>query len=100
MVAAPLILRGTKKFQTKIIRGDLTKKLNFVGGAKCKGGPNILGGPMNPNDVMVHSVHFGNEIWLEAQPPCRKRGGAHYVVDIFLCLLVFRLISIHMQILY
>ena len=28
MVTAPLILEGTQKFQTKIIGGDLSKKLN------------------------------------------------------------------------
>ena len=28
MVAAPLILEGTQKFQTKITGGDLSKKLN------------------------------------------------------------------------
>ena len=51
MVPAPLppllILGGrTEKFQTKIIGRDLSKKLN-LGGAKFKGGPKILGGPMN-----------------------------------------------------
>ena len=45
MVAAPIILAGRgggpKRFQTKIIEGDLSKKLNL-------GGPKILGGgPMN-----------------------------------------------------
>ena len=33
--------------------GGLSKKLNLGGGAKFKGEPKILGGPMNPNDVMV-----------------------------------------------
>ena len=41
MVAAPIILAGRgggpKRFQTKIIEGDLSKKLNL-------GGPKILGG--------------------------------------------------------
>ena len=32
MVAAPLILGGTWKFQTKIILGDLSKKLNLERG--------------------------------------------------------------------
>ena len=28
----------------------------MVGGAKFKGGPKILGGPMNPNDAMVAAL--------------------------------------------
>ena len=50
--------------------GDLSKKLN-LGGAKFKGGPKILGRPMNPNDVMVVVLK-----------------------DILLCLLGFRFIYI------
>ena len=34
-------------------------KNEIWGIAKSKGGPKILGGPMSPNDVMVHSVHWG-----------------------------------------
>ena len=32
--------------------GDLSKNLN-LGEARFKGGPQILGGPMNPNDTMI-----------------------------------------------
>ena len=52
MVAAPPILRGNLKISDQNNWGDLSKKLN-LGGAKFKGGPKILGRPMNPNDVMV-----------------------------------------------
>ena len=50
MVAAPLILGGNLKFQTKRTEEDLSKKLNLGGGggggrkAKFKGGSKILGG--------------------------------------------------------
>ena len=47
MVAAPLILGGDLKIQTKIIGGDLSKKLN-LGGAKFKGGPKVLEGLYEP----------------------------------------------------
>ena len=33
--------------------GDLSKKLNLTGEANFKRAPKILGGSMNPNDVMV-----------------------------------------------
>ena len=49
MVAAPLILGGSYKFQTKIIEGGGPEhKLKFGGWAKLKRGPKILGvGAMN-----------------------------------------------------
>ena len=72
--SSPSNFKGDEKISDQNNWGGPDQKIKFCGGAKCKGGPNILGGPMNPNDVMAHSVHFGNEIWLEAQPPCRKRG--------------------------
>ena len=52
MVAvSPLILGEDLKISSKIIGGNLSKKLFFGGGAKFKGGGG--GGAMNPNDVMV-----------------------------------------------
>ena len=44
--------------------GDLSKKLNLGGGAKFKGGPKILGGAMNPNDVMVVELKYILLCWL------------------------------------
>ena len=72
MVAGPPNFRGDLKISDQNNWGDLSKKLNLGGGgAKFKGGPKILGGPMNPNDVMVVVLK-----------------------DILLCLLGFRFIYI------
>ena len=72
MVAAlPNFRGGDLKISDQNNWGDLSKKLNLGGGAKFKGGPKILGGPMNPNDVMVVVLK-----------------------DILLCLLGFRFIYI------
>ena len=65
MVTAPLILGGDLKISDQNNWGNLSKRLNW------RGGPKILGGPMNPNDAMV--------IVLK---------------DILLCLLGFRFIYI------
>ena len=45
---------GELKISDQNNLGDLNKKLNFFwgGGAKFKGEPKILPGPMNPNDTM------------------------------------------------
>ena len=40
----PPNFRGTKKFPTKIIGGNLSKNLHLEVGANFKGGPKILGG--------------------------------------------------------
>ena len=44
--------RGDLKISDQNNWGDLSKKLNL-------GELNFRGGPMNPNDIMVHSVHSG-----------------------------------------
>ena len=43
MVAAPIILGEDLNISDRNNWGELSKKLN-LGGAKCKGGPKILGG--------------------------------------------------------
>ena len=53
MVAAPLILGGGPKNSDQINWVGPQQKINLGGGAKFKGGPKILGGPMNPNDAVV-----------------------------------------------
>ena len=70
--SSPPNFRGDLKISDQNNWGGPEQKIKFGGGgAKFKGGPKILGGPMNPNDAMI--------IVLK---------------DIFLCLLDFRFIYI------
>ena len=51
--SSPLILGETKKFQTKIIGEDLSRKLNVVGELNLRGDLKFYRGAMDPNDAMV-----------------------------------------------
>ena len=67
MVAAPPppILRGDLTISDQNNWGDLSKKLNLEGAERhLRGDLKFLGGPMNPNDVMVVLLKYILLCWL------------------------------------
>ena len=59
VVSPPNFRGGPKNFRPKKLGGGPEQKNKFNGELNLRGDLEFLGGVINPNDVMVHSVHWG-----------------------------------------